>query len=211
MMTDVVDTPRTPLQAPAREPQVAVRPGPPMARPESVSWLKDALETLLLTLVLFLVINVFTVRYEVQSVSMEPTLHEGQYLIIFKLAYRLHPPERGDIIVLHPPNSAEDAIPYIKRLMGLPGDHIEIHDGRVWINGQALNEPYISGPPTYTGSWVLGADQYFVLGDNRNNSSDSHAWGAITEEDIIGKAIFRYWPLRKIGPFPHYTYDFNGE
>ncbi len=168
--------------------------------------LKDVLETLVLTIVLFVLINTLTVRYEVQSVSMEPTLHEGQYLIISRLAYRYQPPQRGDIIVLHPPSSSADTIPYIKRLVGLPGDQIEVHDGRVWVNGRALNEPYISGPPIYSGSWVLGANEYFVLGDNRNNSSDSHAWGSINPDAIIGKAFFRYWPPSQIGAFPSYTY-----
>lgn len=168
-------------------------------------WLQDLVETLALAIVIFFVVNTFTGRYEVQSISMEPTLHEGQYLIVSKVAYWFHPPERGDIIVLDPPNG-QSAIPYIKRIIGLPGEKVDIREGRVWINGIALNEPYISGPPAYTQSRILGENEYMVLGDNRNNSSDSHVWGVLPRENIIGKTIFRYWPPDKWGLIPHYPF-----
>jgi len=168
-------------------------------------WLRDLLETLALAVIIFLVVNTITGRYEVQSISMEPTLHEGQYLIVSKIAYWFHGPERGDIIVLDPPNGHSE-IPYIKRVIGLPGEKVEVHDGRVWVNGIALNEPYISGPPAYGENRVLGDDEYLVLGDNRNNSSDSHIWGVLPRENIIGKSIFRYWPPEKWGFIPHYTF-----
>jgi signal peptidase I len=169
------------------------------------AWFRDLLETLILAVIIFLVVNTFTGRYEVQSISMEPTLHEGQYLIVSKIAYWFHGPERGDIIVLDPPNGRSE-IPYIKRVIGLPGEKVDVHDGRVWVNGIALNEPYISGPPSYNESRVLGNDEYLVLGDNRNNSSDSHIWGMLPRDNIIGKAIFRYWPPEKWGLIPHYAF-----
>ena len=169
------------------------------------AWLRDLIETLILALVIFLVVNTFTGRYEVRSISMEPTLHEGQYLIVSKVAYWFHPPQRSDIIVLDPPNE-QSVIPYIKRVVGLPGERVEIHDGRVWINGIALNEPYISGPPSYSENRILGDDEYLVLGDNRNNSSDSHVWGVLPRENIIGKSIFRYWPPEQWGLMPHYPF-----
>jgi len=169
------------------------------------AWFRDLLETLALAVIIFLVVNTFTGRYEVQSISMEPTLHEGQYLIVSKIAYWFHGPQRGDIIVLDPP-AGRSEIPYIKRVIGLPGETLEVRDGRVWINGIALNEPYISGPPTYTENRVLGEEEYLVLGDNRNNSSDSHIWGVLPRENIIGKSIFRYWPPEKWGLIPHYTF-----
>jgi len=169
------------------------------------AWVRDLLETLVLALIIFLVVNTFTGRYEVQSISMEPTLHEGQYLIVSKVAYWFSGPQRGDIIVLDPPN-ARSEIPYIKRIIGLPGEKVEVRDGRVWINGIALNEPYISGPPTYTDKRILETEEYLVLGDNRNNSSDSHIWGVLPRENIIGKSIFRYWPPEKWGLIPHYTF-----
>jgi len=169
------------------------------------SWLQDVLETLLLAVILFLVINTLTGRYQVHGQSMEPSLHDGQYLIASKVVYWLHPPERGDVIVLDPPGG-QSAVPYIKRVIGLPGDIVEVREQRVWVNGVALNEPYIYAPPNYTGNWVLGKDQYFVLGDNRNNSSDSHAWGLLPRELILGKAIFSYWPPETWGAIPHYTF-----
>ncbi len=169
------------------------------------AWFRDLLETLVLAVIIFLVVNTFTGRYEVQSISMEPTLREGQYLIVSKIAYWFHGPERGDIIVLDPPNERSE-IPYIKRVIGLPGEKVEVRDGRVWVNGIALNEPYISGPPTYNENRILGDNEYLVLGDNRNNSSDSHIWGVLPRENIIGKSIFRYWPPEKWGLIPHYTF-----
>lgn len=169
------------------------------------SWLQDMLETLLLALIIFLIINTLTGRYQVHGQSMEPSLHDGQYLIASKVTYWLHPPERGDIVVLHPP-AGQGTIPYIKRVIGLPGDEVEIREGRVWVNGIALNEPYISGPPAYSESLVVKEGNYFVLGDNRNNSSDSHAWGQLPGDHIIGKTIFCYWPTKYWGPPPHYIY-----
>ncbi|HSQ39787.1 MAG TPA: signal peptidase I [Anaerolineales bacterium] len=169
------------------------------------AWFRDLVETLVLAVIIFLVVNTFTGRYEVQSISMEPTLHEGQYLIVSKVAYWFHAPERGDIVVLDPPNHQSE-IPYIKRVIGLPGERVEIRDGRVWINGIALNEPYISGPPSYSESQVLKDEEYLVLGDNRNNSSDSHIWGILPRDNIIGKSIFRYWPPEKWGLIPHYAF-----
>ncbi|MBN1877806.1 MAG: signal peptidase I [Anaerolineae bacterium] len=168
-------------------------------------WLREMVETLLLALVIFLVINTLTGRYEVQSISMEPTLHEGQYLIVSRVSYWFHDPERGDIVVLDPPNG-QSTIPYIKRIIGLPGDSVEARDGRIWINGVALNEPYISGPPAYKNRWTIEEGKFFVLGDNRNNSSDSHVWGLLPEDNILGKAVFRYWPPEKWGFIAHYTF-----
>jgi signal peptidase I len=169
------------------------------------SWLQDLLETLLLAIIIFLVINTLTGRYKVHGQSMEPSLHDGQYLIASKVSYWLHSPERGDVVVLRPPRN-EDSIPYIKRIIGLPGDNIEVRDGRVWVNGVAINEPYISGPPAYQKAWKVEEGTYFVLGDNRNKSSDSHSWGLLPEDNIVGKAVFCYWPIDCWGATPHYTY-----
>lgn len=169
------------------------------------SWLQDVLETLLLAAILFLVINTLTGRYQVHGQSMEPSLHNGQYLIASKAVYWLRAPERGDVVVLDPPNERSE-VPYIKRVIGLPGDVVEVREQRVWVNGVALNEPYINAPPYYTGNWVVNEEQYFVLGDNRNNSSDSHAWGLLPRDRILGKAIFSYWPPETWGGIPHYVF-----
>jgi signal peptidase I len=169
------------------------------------SWLRDILETLVLAVVIFVLVNTMTGRYEVQSISMEPTLHEGQYLIVSKVSYWLHSPQRGDVVVLDPPDH-RSTIPYIKRVVGLPGEHVEVHDGRVWVDGAALNEPYVSGPALYNEDVVLGSSEYLVLGDNRNNSSDSHVWGTLPKDNIVGKAVFRYWPPEKWGMIAHYSF-----
>jgi signal peptidase I len=135
---------------------------------------------------------------------MEPTLHNGQYLIISKITYWIHPPERGDIIVLHPPgNPKED---YIKRIVGLPGERVEVRDGRVWVDGVALDESYIATPPNYRKSWDLGEGEYVVLGDNRNNSDDSHKWGPLSGDSIVGKAWVSYWPPEHWGVAAHHVF-----
>jgi len=168
------------------------------------SLLREVLETILLTIIIFLVLNTATGRFQVRGSSMEPTLHDGQYLVISKLTYWIHPPERGDIIVFHPPdNPAED---YIKRIVGLPGEQVEIQSGQVWVDGILLEEPYIANHSSYSGSWSLGDGEYFVLGDNRSNSSDSHTWGMLPQENIVGKAWLCYWPPEEWGLVAHYTF-----
>ncbi len=174
-------------------------------KPGFLTWLRDLAETLVLALIIFTLVNALTGRYEVQSISMEPTLHEGQYLIVSKMTYWLHPPQRGDIVVLNPPHG-QGSIPYIKRIIGLPNEHLQVRDGRVWVNGIALNEPYISGPPMYREDITLQQNEYLFLGDNRNNSSDSHIWGTLPRDKIIGKTVFRYWPPDKWGIIPHHTF-----
>ena len=168
--------------------------------------LRDLLETLILAILVYLILNALTGRYQVLSVSMEPSLHEGDYLLVNKASHWLPPIERGDIIVFQPPQEASDGIPLIKRVIGLPGERVEARDGRIWINGVALNEPYVNGPMSYQKTWVLEEETYIVLGDNRNNSSDSHRWGPLPGENLIGKAVFRYWPLDKLGQIQHYDY-----
>ncbi|MBN1810438.1 MAG: signal peptidase I [Anaerolineae bacterium] len=173
------------------------------------SLVREILETVLLTVVLFLVINTVTGRSQVNGSSMEPTLHNGQYLIISKITYWIHPPERGDIIVLHPPNNlGED---YIKRVVGLPGERVEIREGKVWADGVALDEPYVSSAPSYSGAWTLAEGEYLVLGDNRNNSNDSHSWGPLGEGNIVGKALLSYWPPENWGIVEHHAFPGAGE
>jgi signal peptidase I len=169
------------------------------------SWLQDTLETLLLAAILFFVINTLTGRYQVHGQSMIPSLQDGQYLIASKVAYWLHSPERGDVVVLEPPNRS-GSVPYIKRVIGLPGDVVEVRERRVWVNGIALNEPYIAESPNYQDNWVVGDGEYMVLGDNRNNSSDSHTWGLLPQDHVLGKAFFSYWPPEHWGKIPHYTF-----
>lgn len=137
---------------------------------------------------------------------MLPTMEEEQYLIINKLAYFLDEPQRGDIIVLHFPN--DRSRDFIKRIIGLPGDTVEINNGRVMVNGVELNEPYIKDPPTNNQTWTIPPDSYFVMGDNRLSSSDSRAWSYLPREDIIGKAWIVYWPVPDWQLVPHVSHPY---
>jgi signal peptidase I len=161
------------------------------------SWgrtIRDTLETIILSLVLFLAINAISERIRVESISMQSTLFPGDYVIVNKLAYRFYgDPERGDVIVFrYPPNP--EAIPYIKRVIGLPGDQIHITDGKVYVNDQLTIEPYLDETTNRGGDWTVPAGQLFVMGDNRNNSSDSRSWGYVPLENIIGRAELIYLP-----------------
>jgi signal peptidase I len=159
--------------------------------------LLDVLETVLISLILFVGINALTARIRVDSKSMEPSLHSGEFILVNKLSYRFGSPQRGDVIVFHFPGDPDQE--YIKRIIGLPGDKVVVANQNVIVNGQELEEPYILQRPRYNGAWELGQDEYFVLGDNRNNSSDSHNWGAVPVSYIVGKALFVYWPVEELG------------
>jgi len=153
----------------------------------------DILETLVLSLVLFLGINAISARIRVESISMRPTLFAGDFIIVNKLAYKVGQPGRGDIIIFHyPPDPNRE--PYIKRVIGLPGETVHVTGGEVYVNDVQLREPYISAPPSYEGQWKIPEDSLFVLGDNRNSSSDSHSWGMVPLGNVIGKAEVVYWP-----------------
>lgn len=167
-----------------------------------VRFLVDVVETLVLSLILFLAINTMSARIRVDGYSMEPTMHTGEFVIVSKVAYNIGnfetgKPERGDIIVFHYPRNPEQE--YIKRVIGLPGDEIAVRNGEVYVNGQLLDEPYIKSAPAYQGSWTVPTDSLYVFGDNRNNSSDSHNWGEVPLDLVVGKAIFVYWPPTEWG------------
>lgn len=188
------------LQSPSSELGSRVDVG----RPRRVV-LREIIETLLLTLFIFWIVNSTTGRYRVEGHSMEPTLHEGEYLIINKLSYYLDEPRRGDIVVLHYPRNPEKE--YIKRIIGLPGDRVEVGATEVRVNGTVLEEPYINGPVNgRTGEWVVPEDHFFLLGDNRANSSDSRDWSFLPREELVGKAMVIYWGIEDLGPAPHYSH-----
>ena len=162
---------------------------------EKTDWkrfLIDLIETVGLAVVLFLIINTVSARVRVDGFSMLPTLHDGEFVLVNKLAYQWGTPSRGDIIVFR--STTTNDLDLIKRIMGLPGDKINIHNGQVVVNGQNLTEPYINAVPNYSGEWQVPDGYLFVLGDNRNDSSDSHAWGFLPEKNVIGKAMLIYWP-----------------
>jgi len=192
-------------------PQAPTAPSPAepvekQRQPTSI-FIREIVETLLLTLFIFWLVNSATGRFRIEGYSMLPTLKEGEMVIINKLSYYLSDPQRGDIIVLHFPN--DRSRDFIKRIIGLPGDHIEVADGVVTVNGNALEEPYINAAPSYSGSWTVPDDQYFVLGDNRNNSSDSHNWSFLPGDDIVGKAWLIYWGPEDWGLVQHYAQAFG--
>lgn len=143
-------------------------------------------------------------RY-IPSPSMVPTLAVGDRLLVEKVSYRMRSPQRGEIIVFEPPPqlqaygySSQQA--FIKRVIGLPGQRVEVMNGRVIVDGKALEEPYILDTPEYEMSPVeVPADSLFVMGDNRNDSNDSHIWGTLPQKNALGQAVFRFWPLDKIG------------
>ena len=167
-----------------------------------VRFLLDIMETILLAAILFLVINGVSARVRVEGFSMVPSLQDGEFVLVNRMAYRFGDPQRGDIIVFHHPTdqTSEDLI---KRVIGLPGDRVSVEGGVVHVNGVALKENYIADRPAYTDSQKVPEGELYVLGDNRNNSSDSHAWGFVPYKDVIGKAILIYWPFKELAMIQH--------
>ena len=170
----------------------------------------DLIETFVIGLSLFLVVYLFFMQpHQVSGLSMFPTLHTDDYVLTDKVSYKVGTPQRGDIIVFHAPPAAHcpagTGCDFIKRVIGLPGDTVEIKDGKFYVNNTLLPESYIpEGTPTLAKTFTsgrsvfLGQDEYFVSGDNRENSSDSREWGPISSKLIVGRAFFRYWPLKDI-------------
>jgi signal peptidase I len=178
-------------------------------------------KTIVFSIFLALGIQNFVARsYYIPTGSMLPTLQINDRLIVDKVSYRFTDPVRGDIVVFNPPDKLGSKDAYIKRLIGLPGDRVEVKDGgTVYINGIAISEKYVSdratytwtktesSDPNFTPNLIVPKDQYLVLGDNRNNSLDSHYWGFVPKDHLIGKAVVRLWPIDRAGgidPQPDY-------
>lgn len=153
----------------------------------------ETFQTILLALVLYFLIDTVIARVRVENVSMKPTLQPGQFILVNKFAYRMGSIKYGDIIVFHYPLDPEED--YIKRVIGLPDDLVQVRNSKVYINDQLIVENYTAGAPGYEGDWIVPADSLFVLGDNRNQSLDSHSWGFVPFENVVGKAFAVYWPL----------------
>ena len=159
------------------------------------SFLRELLEMAILTIAIFLVVRVALQNFRVEGESMEPNLHNDEYILVNKIDYLLHSPQRGDVIVFKAVPANEPDKDFIKRVIGLPGETVQVKNETVYINGHKLNEPYNHYPPEYTfGPSKVPPGSYFVLGDNRNNSEDSHLWKWLPRSDIIGKAWVSYWP-----------------
>lgn len=207
---------------------------PPTRRRRAFTFLREFVETILLTLVIFVAVRTLVVNFRVDGESMRPSLQNGQYLLVNRavyfhfdlnalrnilpgpdqrqrdVVYLFHPPQRGDIIVFDPPVRSDK--PYIKRVIGLPGDTIAVReDQRVYVNGLPLEEHYIAAPPRQVyppggGEYTVPVGMIFVMGDNRNNSQDSRIFSAVSFDSVIGKAIVSYWPLDGFGLIPHERY-----
>jgi len=198
--------------------------------------LRDIVETLLLAAILYVGVRSFVVPYQVEGASMTPNLHNQERLLVNRSAYAhfnanafwnllpgedrtgadevypFDPPERGDIIVFNPPIDSDK--PYIKRIIGLPGDTVSFTAGNVFINGEGLDESYIDGAITdcegpHCDVGPIPDGSVYVLGDNRTNSSDSRRFGLVKMDRIIGKVFFANWPLEDIGPVSHADYPDN--
>ncbi|TAF54234.1 MAG: signal peptidase I [Oscillatoriales cyanobacterium] len=197
----------------SERPKTAEQPVSPPQQHDENPWV-ETLKTFALSAVLALGIRTFVAeaRY-IPSGSMLPTLQINDRLIIDKVSYHFTDVQRGDIVVFNPTEvlrqKFKDA--FIKRVIGLPGDTVEVRRGTVFVNGEALSENYIAAEPDYVyGPEVVPEGQYLVLGDNRNNSYDSHYWGFVPRDLIVGKAVVRFWPPQRLGQLvPEPTYRQN--
>lgn len=161
---------------------------------KSTHLIRELIETIALTLIIFLVIRFAAQSFRVDGASMQPGLHTDEFVIVDKMSYLFQSPQRGDVIVFHyPRDTSKD---FIKRIIGLPGDTIRVTSTSVIVDGQTLHEPYISLPFNFENdTWNLGPGQFFVMGDHRDNSLDSRSWGPLDRSFIIGKAVAVYWPV----------------
>jgi signal peptidase I len=167
------------------------------------SFLREAVITIVLALIIFFAARATIQTFVVVMTSMEPNFHEGQRLVVNKAIYVFGEPERGDVVIFKAPSGRQED--FIKRIIGIPGDTIEVKDNAVYVNGVKLDEPYVSSPPTYNvGKLKVPEDNYFVLGDNRNHSNDSHNGWMVPRENIIGKAWLSTWPPEDWGTVPKY-------
>jgi signal peptidase I len=187
-----------------KQKDVSLPPEEVETQPQKEGWqvvVLDFAKNLFIALILVFLVNLVIDRVRVENISMFPTLKEGDMLVVNKLAYKLGKVERGDILTFHYP--LDPKLSFIKRAIGLPGDTVEIVNKKVWVNGYSLNEPYIVTPSDYTGKWVVPADSVFVLGDNRVDSADSHVWGFVPSNDLVGKVLAVYWPPNRMRIVSH--------
>ena len=171
---------------------------------------REVLEVAIVTLLLFVIVRLIVQNYQVSGPSMMPTLYNHQYILVNKAQYMFSAPQRGDVIVFeYPKNTSED---FVKRVIGVPGDTVQVSaDGIVTVDGVALKEPYVNDHlnPYEPETVKLAPGQYFVLGDNRGDSSDSRDWGPVPSKDIIGRAEVVYWPINQAHPLMDWSDAFK--
>jgi len=171
--------------------------------------LREIVETVALFAIVFTIARFAIGNYSIVGQSMEPNYHETQRLLVDKVSPHLLGYSRGDIVIVHSPSGD---IELIKRLIGKPGDTIELRDNHVFVNGEQLNEPYLppgadSGPKGGSASWTLNENQYFIMGDNRSFSQDSRTFGPVEVDNIVGRALVLYWPFSDFHVVQHYAYQ----
>lgn len=178
----------------------------------------DVIETVVIAASIFLVMYLFFLQpHQVNGQSMMPNFKSGEYVLTDKVSYKLRNPVRGEVVVFHAPEGANcpkgTGCDFIKRILAVPGESVEVKDNGIFINGEKLSESYIPADyPTKAGAFTmnrvvtLGPDEYMTIGDNRPYSSDSRAWGPVDKSQIVGKAFFRYWPLESMGVIKTATY-----
>jgi signal peptidase I len=221
-----------PVATNAEAPAVPLAPLPLLVRPslgENVIGIaREMLETVIFALLVFLIVQALSRNYKVQSVSMQPNLYEGQYVVVNRFVYTsgpvidflkrtlgrvelgrtlvndvFHAPQRGEVIVFVPVTNTKPDL--IKRVIGIEGDKVELRQGQVYVNDHPIDEPYIRPAPGQSwGPAVVGKDQLFVMGDNRGNSADSRVFGMLPIKNVVGKAWLRYWPPSVWGFIKHY-------
>ena len=175
-----------------------------------MKYFRDILITIVIAVVFFVILNATIGTFRVYGTSMLPNIEPGDCIVVNKLTYSFREPDRGEIVILHSPKKHDTDL--IKRIIALPGDTIEIRDGMVFVNGTALEEPYIKDAPDYKYPLQdIPEGHYFVLGDNRIISADSHLGWYLPEENLIGKAWVRYWPFEKLDVIKHYNLYINGQ
>jgi signal peptidase I len=197
----------------------------PSAKQQAGRAVREVVETLLLAALIFFLVRLVVLNFRVDGESMLPNLDDGEMLLVNRNAYEFvdisdnryypfDPPKRGDVIVFDPPTGSDK--PYIKRVIGLPGEEVTFGDGHVFINGEQLPEDYIQDRTTCRPARsdycdvVVPEGDVFVLGDHRSNSSDSRVFGPVPVGNIVGKAWFSYWPVNDVGFVPHEAYTDTG-
>ncbi len=166
--------------------------------------LRDIVTTILIAVVIFVALQLTVGSFKVFGQSMMPNVENGDYILVNKISYLFHDPHRGQVIVFRHPNNQK--IDLIKRVIGLPGDTVDIKNGKLFVNNIELKENYIMQPPAYEyHQSAIPADHYLVLGDNRNNSADSHNGWTVPRDNIIGEAWLNYWPISHWETIKQYT------
>ena len=190
---------------------------PPKSRPrlKRPGFLMEIIQTIIFVVVVTVLFDMAIPRSLVDGRSMQPTFADRERLIVSRLHYLARLPQRGEVVVFNSLEDASNQDMLIKRVIGLPGETVSFVNGDVTIGGQRIDEPYIQEPCGFScrdRTWELGANEYFVMGDNRNHSRDSRSFGAVPLDHVVGRVVFRYYPIMDIGiiPTPNYSLSVEG-